>query len=133
MDPLSSQTGTATITLHHYLDQTAVMPTDGTPVSVGITEAGQSARMHFAGAAGDRFSVYARDVTITGCQTWKLSISAPDGKELSSVLPCGETQSFLTPSPCRQAEPTRWSSVARARPLARRPYRCTKSPMRRRR
>ena len=95
MDPLSSQTGTATITLHHYLDQTAVMPTDGTPVSVGITEAGQSARMHFAGAAGDRFSVYVRDVTITGCQTWKLSIVAPDGKELSSVLPCGGTQSFL--------------------------------------
>ncbi|HEX5107373.1 MAG TPA: hypothetical protein VFV95_02965 [Vicinamibacterales bacterium] len=84
VDPNGSATGNMTVAVTNIVDVTGALATNGTPVTVPITTAGQNGRLTFTGTAGQRIST-----TLTAsfglANRWPLSIVAPDGTVLGSV------------------------------------------------
>jgi hypothetical protein len=97
VDPSSTNTGTATLTLHDVPpDVTGTIVPGGPAVVVDLEKPGQNARLTFDGTAGQRVSVDAANVTIgsSTCCSAKLSLVKPDGRTLSSTT-FGSTGAFL--------------------------------------
>ena len=69
----------------------------GPPVTVTTGSAGENARLHFDGLAGQRISLRLSNVTIgtSTCCSTRVSISKPDGSALVSATPVGRNGSFL--------------------------------------
>ncbi len=82
-DPLSTYTGSFTITVSHELEG-AIVP-QGSAVPVAISRAGQNARYTFSGNSGQAVSLQLSDVTI---RSGYVSILKPDGS------PLGQPTSF---------------------------------------
>lgn len=82
-DPLSTYTGSFTITVSHELEG-AIVP-QGSAVPVTISRAGQNARYTFSGNSGQAVSLQLSDVTI---RSGYVSILKPDGS------PLGQPTSF---------------------------------------
>ncbi|MBX3306523.1 MAG: hypothetical protein KF751_10790 [Nitrospira sp.] len=82
-DPLSTYTGSFTITVSHELEGTIVP--QGSAVQVAIGRAGQNARYTFSGNSGQAVSLQLSDVTI---RSGYVSILKPDGS------PLGQPTSF---------------------------------------
>jgi large repetitive protein len=79
VDPQGAATGSITLALHDVpADLTSSIGTDGVPVSVTTTVAGQNARLTFAGAIGQRVSL----AVTTGCCATRVSILNPNGSTL---------------------------------------------------
>jgi uncharacterized protein YhfF len=97
VDPSSTNTGSATLTLHDVPpDLTGTIAAGGPSVAVDLGTPGQNARLTFPGTAGQRVSVETGNVTIgnSTCCSAKLSLVKPDGKVLSSTT-FGSTGAFL--------------------------------------
>jgi hypothetical protein len=84
IDPDSTYTGSVTVALSNVVDVTASITPGGAAVPVTFTTPGQSARLTFSGAAGQRVSLRATDVT--GLSTTWLSILKPDGTTLTGPV-----------------------------------------------
>ncbi|HET7855274.1 MAG TPA: S8 family peptidase [Gaiellaceae bacterium] len=69
----------------------------GPPVTIATTWAGENARLHFDGAAGQRVSLRMSDVTIgtSTCCSARISIAKPDGTSLVTPTPVGRNGGFL--------------------------------------
>ena len=88
VDPSSTNTGSATLTLHAVPpDVSAAAAIDGPSVSVDLSAPGQNARVLFDGTAGQRVSVEAGGVSIgpSVCCSARLTLVKPDGKTLAST------------------------------------------------
>ncbi|HBH80050.1 MAG TPA: hypothetical protein DDY39_09510 [Nitrospira sp.] len=79
-DPLSTYTGSFTITVSHELEG-AIVP-QGSAVPVTISRAGQNARYTFSGNSGQAVSLQLSDVTI---RSGYVSILKPDGSPLGQL------------------------------------------------
>jgi hypothetical protein len=87
VDPQSTSTGEATLTLHEVpTDVSAAVVPDGSSVTVALTAPGQNASVTFDGVAGERVSLDISDVTIgtSFCCSTKVTLLRPDGKSLVS-------------------------------------------------
>jgi subtilisin family serine protease len=69
----------------------------GPPVTVATASAGENARLHFDGVAGQRVSLRLSDVTIgtSACCSTRVSISKPDGPALVAATPVGRNGGFV--------------------------------------
>lgn len=76
--PANGATGQVHVRITLSTDIHATMPTDGTPVTVSITEPGQVAFLSFAGTVGERVVVEASGATMPD-QCAIPSLRAPDG------------------------------------------------------
>jgi hypothetical protein len=97
VDPSSTNTGSATLTLYDVPpDPTGTIVPGGPSVGVDLGAPGQNARLTFDGTAGQRVSVGAANVTIgsSTCCSARLLLVKPDGKTLSSTT-FGSTGAFL--------------------------------------
>jgi hypothetical protein len=82
VDPQSTNTGGATLTLHDVPpDPGGTILADGPPMTVTLGTPGQNARPTFSGTAGQRVAVEAAGVSFSG----KLTLLQPDGKSLASA------------------------------------------------
>ncbi len=96
LDPLSSYTGSATVTLYTVVDVTGSITPGGPSVPVTLSTPGQNARLTFNGTAGQKVSAWLTNSTFTGgCSTLRLSIFKPDNTELSGYDTCGGNDAFL--------------------------------------
>ena len=99
VDPQSSGTGSATLTLYEVpADVAGPIVAGGTAVTVGIGPVpGQNARLTFEGMPGQRVSLGAAAVTIgnSPCCSLNLSILKPDGSNLSSPTLMGTNGGFV--------------------------------------
>jgi YD repeat-containing protein len=91
IDPDANYTGGVGVTLFNASDVVKTITPGGSAVTVATTIPGQNVRVTFKGGAGDRISVLAMDVTISGTQ---ISLVAPDGSILGTVY-SGTTGTFL--------------------------------------
>jgi hypothetical protein len=85
VDPQSTSTGSATLTLYDVPpDVTGSLTVGGPSLSVGIGTPGQKARVTFAGTAGAGVTLYLTGVTIgsSTCCSARVSIVRPDGANL---------------------------------------------------
>jgi hypothetical protein len=97
VDPSSTNTGSATLTLHDVPpDSTGTIVPGGPSVDVDLGAPGQNARLTFDGTAGQRVTVSAANVTIgsSTCCSARLLLVKPDGKTVSSTT-FGSTGAFL--------------------------------------
>jgi YD repeat-containing protein len=85
IDP-SSTTGSLTLSLNSFMDQTGVL-TLGTPVTVNTNYPGQRAIYSFWGTLGEVISIAAGNMSYS-CDTMTLSIVNPDGTTLASTTGC---------------------------------------------
>jgi hypothetical protein len=83
-DPLSTYTGSFTITVSNELEGTIVPQGSAVPVAIG--RAGQNARYTFSGNSGQTVSLQLSDVTI---RSGYVSILKPDGSPLGLIRPRG--------------------------------------------
>lgn len=84
-DPRLTYTGSATLTLSNDLTGT-VAPTDA-PKTETISHPGQTIRLTFSGATGQRFSLAVTNVTTgSGCCVADVVVLKPDGTTLTSAL-----------------------------------------------
>jgi subtilisin family serine protease/uncharacterized protein YhfF len=98
LDPQSSSTGSATVTLYDVpADASAPIAPGGAPASVVTMVPGQNARLLFDGAAGRAVSLRLTDVTIgsSGCCSSKVSILKPDGTAFVAPTNFGTSGGFL--------------------------------------
>ncbi len=99
VDPQSSGTGSATLTLYEVpADVVGPIVAGGTSVTVGIGPIpGQNARLTFDGMPGQRVSLGAAAVTIgtSTCCSLNLSILKPDGSNLSTPTLLGTNGGFV--------------------------------------
>lgn len=82
LDPSTTSTGAATLTLYQTTDLTGSIAPGGPAVSLTIGTPGQNARLTFEGAALQRVSLRATSVTIASAT---LAILRPDGTTLGSA------------------------------------------------
>jgi hypothetical protein len=95
VDPQSSATGSATLTLYDVPpDATGTISPDGSPVTVTLVAPYQNGRMTFAGTAGQRVSLKMKFVA-TSCCTANVSILKPDGSLFVSPIGVGATETFI--------------------------------------
>ncbi|MGH3033191.1 MAG: Ig-like domain-containing protein [Gaiellaceae bacterium] len=91
VDPQSTNTGGATLTLHDVPpDVGGPILAGGLPVTVALDTPGQNARLTVSGTAGQRVAVETTGVTFSG----KLTLLQPDGKTLVSAS-IGTSGGFL--------------------------------------
>ncbi|MGI8838889.1 MAG: beta strand repeat-containing protein, partial [Pyrinomonadaceae bacterium] len=97
VDPLSSDTGSMTLTLSDVpQDTTGTITPGGSPVTVTTTVSGQNATLTFTGATGQRISLKMTGVTIgSGCCSTRVSILKPDGTPLVSPTYVGSGGGFF--------------------------------------
>ena len=98
VDPQSSATGSATLTLYDVpLDAAASIATGGPPVTAGVTVPGQNARLSFPGVAGRLVSLRLTNVTIgtSTSSSVKVSILKPDGTALVAPVSFGTSGGFV--------------------------------------
>lgn len=97
VDPQSTNTGSATLTLHDVQDVTSQISAGGAAVSVTTTTPGQNARVTFNGSASQRVSLTLTGVTIgtNPCCSGKASIVKPDGSTLVAPTYFGTAGGFL--------------------------------------
>jgi hypothetical protein len=95
VDPQSSATGSATLTLQDVAPDvvTSILP-DGNPVSVTTTSASQNARVTFSGTAGQAISLKMKYAPATCC-TANVSILKPDGTILNAPIGVGTVEKFM--------------------------------------
>ena len=95
VNPSSTGTGNATLTLNDCTDVTGTISPGGGSVSVTIPVQGQSARVTFSGTAGQRVSLNMTGVTIFSSF---VSLNNPDGSALgSSILISNASTAFMDP------------------------------------
>ena len=77
--------------------QNYALAAGGPPVTITTTWAGENARLHFDGAAGQRVSLRLSDVTIgtSTCCSARVSITKPDGSSLVPPTPVGRNGGFV--------------------------------------
>jgi len=88
VDPNTSATGSANVTLYNVTDITGSITPNGPSVPVSLPTPGQNARLTFNGTVGQRVSLNG-SATLTGC--WTLAILKPDGSTLASTFSCGSS------------------------------------------
>jgi hypothetical protein len=89
LDPQGMDTGSATATLYDVPpDVTGSLTVGGPGMNVSLGTPGQNAVLTFAGAAGQRVTVRASNVTVgtSTCCTFVLSVKRPDGVIVASTL-----------------------------------------------
>jgi subtilisin family serine protease len=107
VDPQSTSTGSATLTLHHVPpDVSGSLPMGGAALPVDVSTPGQNATLTFTGAAGATVTLGLTEVTIgtSSCCGSLVSVRRPDGttlvggtffgtsgKTLTMALPVGGT------------------------------------------
>ena len=98
VDPQSSSTGSAAITLYDVPpDALAGITLGGPPVSVETTVPGQNASLQFTGTAGQAVSLKLTDVTMGSscCSSAKVSLLRPDGGTVGSPANFGTNGGFV--------------------------------------
>jgi len=94
IDPLSTATGSATLTLYEVpADATASMTIGGAPQPVSVATPGQNARVTFDGTAGWAVSLKLSSITISSSY---VSILKPDGTILVANTLVGTTARTIT-------------------------------------
>jgi YD repeat-containing protein len=93
LDPSGSNTGSATVTVHTFIDVIGPITADGTPVAVSLPTPAQNARLTFAGTAGQVVSGWVTNATIPGfcggAYAFALTLLRPDGSLQASIPSCG--------------------------------------------
>ena len=89
VDPTTSATGQATVTLYESNDVTGTITVSGPSVLVALPTPGQNGRLTFEGTAGQRISTLGTGSTFTGC--WNIGIYKPDGSQLANVFTCSSS------------------------------------------
>lgn len=85
VDPYSTNTGTAAVTLYDVpADITDSITPGGSPVTVTTTAPGQNASLAFGGTAGQRVSLRVSGVTMNGNGWVNVYLRKPDGTNLAS-------------------------------------------------
>jgi hypothetical protein len=92
IDPQSSATGSATVTVNDVTDTPTPIVPGGPAVTVTTTTAGQNARLTFDGTAGGRVSLAMTSVTISNST---VSILKPDGTALVMLTGVGKSGGFV--------------------------------------
>lgn len=82
IDPVSSGTGSATLTLYTFSDVSGSITADGTPVNVSLSTPGQNATLTFSGTSGQRVSLKVSGTTTNNSTFVKMK--NPDGSTLWS-------------------------------------------------
>lgn len=83
VDPVSANTGSATLTLYDVLpDVSGTIVAGGSPVVISTTTPGQNAQLTFTGSAGQRVSINLTGVTISSSDFY---LKKPDGTNLVST------------------------------------------------
>jgi|GEM_PF-1424698 len=98
LDPQSSATGSATLTLFDVpADAAASISPGGAAASVTTTVPGQNAQVTFGATAGQRVSLQVTNVTIgtSACCSTFVSIANPDGSTLAARTFVGTSGGFL--------------------------------------
>jgi subtilisin family serine protease len=98
IDPQSSATGSATVTLYDVPpDVATTISPGGADASVAVDIPGQNARLVFDGAAGQRVSLKLTDVSIgtSSYSSAKVSVLKPDGTALVAPTSFGTSGGFL--------------------------------------
>lgn len=93
LDPYSTNTGSATVTLYNVVDITGSITPGGSSVMAALTTPGQNARLTFSGTTGQRVSLNITSVTIAA--NTPISILKPDGTTLVSVTSFGTSGAFI--------------------------------------
>ena len=92
----SQITGSVTVTLWLFSEQTGTVITSGTPVGINISVPGQSSVMTFGGTTGQLTSVQLTNMNFSSsCGNVAVSILNPDGTTLASASACNSV--FNTP------------------------------------
>jgi len=93
LDPSGSNTGSATVTVHTFVDVTGPITADGTAVAISLPTPAQNARLTFAGTAGQVVAGWVTNATIPGfcggAYAFYLSLLRPDGSTQASIPSCG--------------------------------------------
>ncbi len=99
LDPVSTNTGTATITLYNVTDVTGSITPGGSGVPVTLTIPGQRALLTFSGSANQKVSAWLNPTTLAGCGTGRaaLTLLKPDGSTLTAIDTCANGTTFLEP------------------------------------
>ncbi len=93
VDPLSTYTGSMTLTLYDVPpDVSGLITPGGAAVTVTTTTPGQNARQTFIGSPGQRISLKVSAVTMTQA---KVSITKPDGTNLVAPMLVTKSGSFI--------------------------------------
>jgi hypothetical protein len=92
IDPQSSATGSATVTVNDVSDAPTPIVPGGPTVTVTTTTAGQNARLTFDGTAGRRVSLSMTSVTISNST---VSITKPDGTALVTATGISKSGGFI--------------------------------------
>jgi len=88
VDPNTTATGSANVTLYNVTDVTGSITPNGPSVPVSFPTPGQAARLTFDGTVGQRISLNG-SASLTGC--WTLAILKPDGSQLAGTFSCGSS------------------------------------------
>lgn len=91
INPSSTNTGQATVTVYNVTDVTGSITPGGSSVTTTISIPGQTALLAFSGAANQRVSLLVNSKTFPSCGT--VRILNPDGTTLDSISGCAN--SFL--------------------------------------
>ena len=95
VNPQSTSTGNATLTLNDCPDVTGTIAIGGSSVTTTINTQGQNARLTFTGIAGQRVSLNMTSITIFNCY---VDFYKPDGSALgSSTLISNVSTAFIDP------------------------------------
>jgi hypothetical protein len=97
LDPVSTSTGSISLTMHNILDVTGTITAGGATVVVATTTPGQNGLLTFSGTAGQRVSVNGTNSTgflsQWGCDV-HVSLRHPDGSLLAPAV-CMEDEGFI--------------------------------------
>src|SRR5579872_1443632 len=91
----NGNTGTVSVSLSLFNEQTGTSINPGTPVGVTINNPGQNAQLTFSGTAGQFASVQLSNSTFP-CWDLNVSILSPDGSTLTSTNACSPSY-FIAP------------------------------------
>jgi Bacterial pre-peptidase C-terminal domain len=96
---LAAFLGTALVAAGPAASSSYTITTDGTPLTVTTTEAGENAKATFSGTTGQRVSLDITDVTIgsSGCCSMQVWIAKPDGTLLFKKTYVGTSGAFINP------------------------------------
>jgi YD repeat-containing protein len=92
LDPIGSNTGSATISLYSGVDVIGTIAADGAPVPVTISTSTQNAKLTFDGIAGQVVSATVSNATFPGTcfsYAFALTLLKPDGSTLAWAPSCG--------------------------------------------
>jgi YD repeat-containing protein len=95
IEPTGTQTGTVDATIYDATEVTGPISTDGTAVTVSLTNPGQNGRLTFNGTAGQQVSASITRTSGVFTCSWWLKILKADGTQLASVQGCAGTTLFL--------------------------------------